>query len=197
MDHQAWDDRYAAREWLWTVDANRFVVAETEDLPPGRVLDLAAGEGRNAVWLATRGWNAVAVDFSQVAIDRARELAARERVRIEAIRADLLEFEPEPQSFDLVIVAYLHVPEDQLSLVLSTAVEAVAPGGRVLVIGHDRANLEHGYGGPQVREVLYTREGISAGLAPLEIIKAERVERHVDTEDGPRTALDTLVVARR
>ncbi len=63
MDHQDWNRRYAQKELVWTAEANRFLVAEASDLPPGRALDLAAGEGRNAVWLAERGWRVVAVDF--------------------------------------------------------------------------------------------------------------------------------------
>ena len=81
MDRDAWNDRYRTAELVWSVDANQFVVAETADLLPGRALDLAAGEGRNAIWLAERGWAAIAVDFSDVALDKATALAAHAESR--------------------------------------------------------------------------------------------------------------------
>ena len=100
MDRHAWDDRYRDREWLWTVDANRFVVQEVTGLAAGKALDLAAGEGRNAVWLAKQGWDVTAVDFSSVALKRAGELALREGVEIATVAADLGEYVPEPGAFD-------------------------------------------------------------------------------------------------
>ncbi len=78
MDAHAWDDRYAAAELVWSVEPNQFVAAECADLPPGRAVDLAAGEGRNAIWLARRGWSVTAVDFSQVGLDKGRKLAVTE-----------------------------------------------------------------------------------------------------------------------
>ncbi len=74
MDRNAWDERYAGDELVWSAQPNRFLVAEVETLPPGRALDLACGEGRNAVWLAERGWDVTGVDFSNAGIDKARRL---------------------------------------------------------------------------------------------------------------------------
>ncbi|PLW74405.1 class I SAM-dependent methyltransferase, partial [Streptomyces sp. DJ] len=76
MDSREWDERYASRELVWGAEPNRWLVREVEDLAPGRALDLAAGEGRNALWLADRGWRVTAVDFSRTALDRGRRLAA-------------------------------------------------------------------------------------------------------------------------
>ena len=78
MDSEAWDERYAATELVWSAEPNQFVAAECADLAPGRAVDLAAGEGRNAIWLAGRGWAVTAVDFSSVALERGRRLAAAE-----------------------------------------------------------------------------------------------------------------------
>lgn len=122
-------------------------------MAPGRVLDLAGGEGRNALWLADRGWQATVVDFSQVALDRARALAvqrfrANDR-RLVAVRTDLLTYRPEHASFDLVLVVYLHLVAQARRAVLRMAAAAVAPGGRLLVVAHDSTNLTAGFGGPQ------------------------------------------------
>jgi SAM-dependent methyltransferase len=197
MDRHAWDDRYRDREWLWTIDANRFVVQEVAGLAPGRALDLAAGEGRNAVWLAKQGWQVTAVDFSSVALGRAGDLAAHEGVEITTIAADLSEYVAEPEAFDLVVLAYLHLPPPLLSVVLGRARDSLAGGGTIVVVGHDLTNIEHGYGGPQAAEVLYSPEDLVADLGPLEIVKAEKVERPYESEEGNFTAIDALVVARR
>ena len=87
MDEAGWDERYAAAELIWTAEPNRFVVAELTGLPPGRALDLGAGEGRNAIWLAEQGWDVTAVDFSAVGLDKGRAVAARRGVRIQRSRS--------------------------------------------------------------------------------------------------------------
>ncbi len=197
MEKDGWDERYRDREWLWTVDANRFVVQEVTGMKPGRALDLAAGEGRNAVWLAKQGWKVTAVDFSSVALGRAVELAAHEGVEITTVEADLRAYTPPQAAFDLVVLAYLHLPSPALSGVLAKARAALDVGGTVVIVGHDFTNLEHGYGGPQSPDVLYTPEDLVADLEPLEILKAEKVERPYESEEGTFTAIDALVVARK
>ncbi|MGX7672301.1 class I SAM-dependent methyltransferase [Plantactinospora sp. DSM 117369] len=195
MDASDWDRRYAATELLWSAEPNRFVDAELADLPPGRAVDLAAGEGRNAIWLASRGWQVSAVDFSAVAIAKGRTLAEAAGVEVEWVIADLLDHVPEPDRFDLVLVAYLQLPSEQLGTVLDRAARALAPGGVLLVVGHDVENLRDGVGGPQDPAVLYSPEGITARLPGLSVDRAERVRRPV--VDADREAIDTLVRAHR
>ena len=197
MDSSAWDARYADTELLWTAEPNRFVVQELADLPGGRALDLAAGEGRNAVWLAEQGWRVTAVDFSAVAVGKGRRLAASRGVAVEWLVADLLDYRPRAATFDLVLVAYLHLPPAQRRTVLAAAVDALAPGGLVLVVGHDVSNLTEGVGGPRDPDLLYEPATIAAELAGLRIVRDGRVLRPVSTSDGDRTAVDTLVRAVR
>jgi len=197
MDAEAWDARYADVELVWGREANRFVVAELADLSPGRALDLACGEGRNAIWLAARGWRVTAVDFSAVAVGRGRELAASAGVTVDWVVADVVTHRPEPEAFDLVLIAYLQLPAAELALVLSHAVCALAVGGELLVVGHDRTNLTDGVGGPQVPEILHTPEEVVAGLGGLVVRRAERVRRPVQLETGTTDAIDTLVRAQR
>lgn len=194
MDATAWDRRYAETDLVWSAEPNRFVVAELADLPPGRALDLAAGEGRNALWLAGRGWRVTAVDFSAVATDKGRRLAQRAGVVVDWVIGDVLTYQPDGPGFDLVIIAYLHLPPADMSTVWSGAVRALAPGGVLLVVGHDRRNLDEGTGGPQDPTLLYAPDAIVAHLAGLHVDRAERVRRPV-LED--RVAVDTLVRAHR
>ncbi|MGB0095723.1 MAG: class I SAM-dependent methyltransferase [Solirubrobacteraceae bacterium] len=199
MDSEAWNRRYAGRELVWTSTANRFLIEETTTLPPGRALDVACGEGRNAVWLAERGWQVTGVDFSEVGLEKARGLARGRGVLAQWVVADLLDYTPEPRAFDLVLVFYLQVPAEQRRAIVRTVAETVAPGGLFLLVAHDSSNLEHGHGGPQNPAVLYTANDVVGDLdgVGLQIERAETVTRPVDTPDGERAALDALVRAHR
>lgn len=195
MSRRHWDERYAKAELKWGTDPNHFLVQEIDGMEPGRALDLAAGEGRNAVWLAAEGWNVTAVDFSRVAIDKARLLAERRGVEIEWVVADLRDFEAPRQGFDLVIMFYLHLTAPERRKVLGKAIETLRPEGTLLIVGHDRANLTDGVGGPSDPAVLLDAEEVASELVGLVIDRAERVVRPVKGSD--RDALDTLVRARK
>lgn len=197
MNRDDWNRRYEGSELVWTALPNRFLVAEAGGLPPARALDLACGEGRNAVWLAEQGWRVVGVDFSDVAIEKARRLADARGVQAEWVVADLLEYRPEPGGFDLVILFYVQLAEAERRRVVRAGADAVALGGTFLLVAHDSSNLAAGYGGPQDPAVLYTAEDVVADLEGFRIERAERVERPVETPDGERIALDALVRAVR
>ena len=195
MQREDWDRRYADVENLWATKPNRFLVAEVAGLPVGRALDLACGEGQNAIWLASRGWEVTGVDFSEVAIRKARARAERDGVAVRFVCTDLVEYEPAQASYDLVLVMYLHIPSARRRAVHEKAGAAVAPGGTFLLVGHDLTNLTDGVGGPRDPDLLYTAEQITSELPGVEIEKATTVLRDVDGEE--RDAIDTLVRARR
>jgi SAM-dependent methyltransferase len=197
MDRHDWDRRYAESRLVWSLGPNRFLAAEVGELAPGNALDLACGEGRNALWLAKRGWRVTGVDFSEVAIAKARRRTEEEGLEVDWIVSDLLDYEPAAAAFDLVLLFYLQVPPDERRRIVHTAAATTAPGGTFLLVGHDRRNVEHGHGGPTDATVLYTPEEIVADLAGFDLEKAELVERPVETDDGERIALDALVRARR
>jgi len=197
MRHDEWDRRYADSEFLWTVEPNRFVVEELGDLPPGRALDLGCGEGRNAVWLAQQGWQITAVDFSPVGLAKARRLASARRVTVDWVLADLLRFEPPADAYQLVLVTYLHIQPEERAAVLLSARPALTPGGQILVVGHDLANLSEGVGGPQDPTLLYTPAIITAELPGLSVQRAVRVHRPVEVDGQTHHAIDTLVRASR
>ncbi len=197
MDRQAWDERYATEELVWKGDPNRFLVDAVDALAPGRALDVACGEGRNAVWLASKGWRVTGVDFSGTGLAKARRLAADRGVEVTYVQADVVEWVPPEASFDLVVVMYLHLPAEQRRRALAHACVALAPGGTVLVVGHDRSNLLEGTGGPQDPAVLFGPEDVVGDLSGLEIDRAEQVTRTVLTDAGERTAIDALVLAVR
>lgn len=202
MDAAGWDDRYReAEELVWTQGPNVFVAEILGDRPPGRALDIAAGEGRHSIWLARLGWHVTAVDFSEVGLQRANQWAAAEGVadHLTTVVADVVEFAPAPDSFDLALFAYLQVPEEARRAALHHAAEAVSVGGLIVVVAHDSSNLAHGVGGPPDPAVLYSPTDLAAdfetapGTWTVEL--AEVRERQV--AGAPRAALDAVVVARR
>jgi SAM-dependent methyltransferase len=194
VEREDWNAKHGEAGLLFGAEPNRFLVAEAAGLPPGRALDLACGSGRNAVWLAQRGWSVVAADFSDVALEQARALAAERRVEVEWVQADLREWEPPLHAFDLVVVLYLQLPAEQLGPIMQHAAGAVADGGTLLVVGHHSDNLVSGSGGPKDPRVLFTPADIAAALDGLEVEKAEVVLRPVE---GHRDAIDALVRAQR
>jgi Fe2+ or Zn2+ uptake regulation protein/SAM-dependent methyltransferase len=195
---ERWDERYAGHEYLWDVQPNQFVERYLRHLEPGTAVDLAAGEGRNAVWLARQGWSVTAVDFSQAGLDKTARLAQDSGVaeRVITVNADALAWAP-AEPVDLVVIAYLQLPPEQVRTALEHAATWLRPGGRVFVVAHDRTNIEHGYGGPSSPDRCYDLDETVAALDGLEIEVAQVVERQVETDDGPRTALDTLVIGSR
>ena len=197
MDAEDWNRRYETSELIWSAEPNRFLVHEVAGLAPGRALDLGAGEGRNAVWLARKGWQVTAIDFSDVGLDKAHQLAAAASVTIGLVCADATQ--PIDGVYDLAVVLYLHLPAEQRRVAYRNAAGAVAAGGTLLVVGHDTANLTDGVGGPQDPAVLFTAADVVADLdeTGLTIRRADAVHRTVSTDDGDRIAIDALVRAER
>jgi SAM-dependent methyltransferase len=190
MQAADWDQRYAESR-QWSAEPNALVADLLADLPAGDAVDLAAGEGRHALWLATRGWRVTAVDFSSVGLDRGRSQPGADRVTW--VSADVTTWTAPPASLDLVLVAYLHLPEPDTVDLLTRAVGWLRPGGRLLVLGHDVANIEHGVGGPQEPAILHSVDRLAPVAALLDVDRCEQVGR--PTPAG--TALDTLLWGRR
>ncbi|MBC9734908.1 SAM-dependent methyltransferase [Nocardioides marmotae] len=207
MDAEAWDERYAASDLVWSAGPNVFVEAECSGLPAGRALDLAAGEGRHALWLARRGWRVTALDFSAVALDKGRQVAEGSGLAdaITWVRADATTWRPPAgTTYDLALLAYLQLPPAQRRAAARGAYDALAPGGALLVVAHDRTNSTEGVGGPQDPEVLMSAEDVLGDLTglPHEVEHAGRAGRRVEpghgADDAPaRTAWDCVVRVHR
>lgn len=198
MNRDDWNRRYHEKELLWTAQPNRFLVEIVSPLSPGSAYDLAGGEGRNAVWLAERGWRVTVVDWSSVALEKGRALAAQRGVAVHFEEADLLDWTP-AEHRDLVAMIYLQMPPRERHAAWRTALEATSPGGTLTIVGHDSANLTEGCGGPQNPDVLYTADEVVDVIGErVEVVRAERVLRPVDLEDGTTAmAIDNVVVGVR
>jgi SAM-dependent methyltransferase len=198
-DSASWNERYAAAELVWSSEPNQFVVETCARLRPGRALDLGAGEGRNAAWLAGQGWTVTAVDFAENAVSRITARAAMERLKITGIVADATTYRPEPGSLELGLLCYLQLPLASLRKAIANVAVGLVEGGRLVVIAHDASNLQHGYGGPRDPNMLTTATQVAAVLtdAGLHVESADVRERQVLVDTGFRYALDHVVIGTR
>ncbi len=198
MKAAEWDERYRAKELVWGIAPNRWVARELADLPAGRALDVACGEGRNALWLAGRGWQVTGVEFSPVALDKARKLEAGQPAEqpVTWVLAEATSYRPD-QPVDLALLCYLQLPASERRAAVRASAAALTPGGTLLVIAHDSRNLSDGTGGPQYADVLYTAQDVAEDLdgTGLVVERAEEVLRSV--EDADRPAIDCLLRAHR
>ena len=190
----AWDERHAARDPIESHDPDGTLVDEVGGLRSGRALDLATGDGRNAIWLAAQGWQVTAVDFSSVALRRARASARAAGVNVDWVEADLRAWSPPVGAFDLVSILFLHLPPDERRTIYARAAAAVRPGGTLLVVGHDRSNLVDGVGGPQDPTVLFTPAELVDELSGFSVVRSDVIRRRTTDGRGP---LDAVVRAVR
>ncbi len=192
MNSDMWDARYEEKNLVWSADPNMFLPPIVEGLEVGTALDFACGEGRNAIWLAREGWSVTGVDFSPVAIDKARAVAGD--TVVDWVVADVTTYEPDEMS-DLVIIMYVHLDPDSMASLFANAVRALEPGGTLIAVGHALRNLADGVGGPQYPEILWTDERITPLLDGLDVVSFGEVLRPVD--DSEVDAIDLVVHATK
>lgn len=193
---QHWDHRFLAADLHpWGRAPNPTVVDLVADLAPGDALDLGAGDGRNARWLAEHGWRVTAVDISEVALGELLADAWGHGWDLTTVHADLRTWVPPEERFDLVVLSFLHIPQPYRSRLHRAAMEALRPGGHLVLVAHDRSNLADGTGGPQDVRMLPTLAEVRRELGGVAIERAEIVSRPVD--GAPRPARDLVVRARR
>jgi SAM-dependent methyltransferase len=198
---RAWDERHRNGDFEGPGPNPTLVAAliglASAGVEPARALELASGSGTNAVWIASRGWRTTAVDWSPVGLANGRAKAEAVGVEVEWLERNLFDWSPPAGSFELVVIVYLHLPAHERGPVYAHAAAAVAPGGRLLVVGHDRQHAGQGVGGPDPGR-LFTAEEIAADLLArdpeLELERAEVVRQVRPPDRGP---IDALLVLRR
>jgi SAM-dependent methyltransferase len=203
MFDEAWfEERYRSAPALWSGQPNPQLVAEIADLPRGTALDAGSGEGADGIWLAERGWQVTAVDFAETALRRAAEQAQARGVddRIQWVRADLTVWTPPRAAFDLVSAQYMHLPPEPRHELFARLAAAVAPGGTLLIVGHDFSDVAAGAHRPPMPEMFFTAEEIAASLAPgeWEVLVTEARPRPAKVHEGEEiTVRDAVLRARR
>ena len=201
MDKAFWDDKYSATEYVYTKDVNRFVKESCSDLAPGKMIDLAGGEGRNTVFFAEKGWQAENVDLSSVGLEKCVALAKERGVtdKVVTTNASALDFVSKLAPVDLGVCAYLQIPSKDLDVAIGRLVDNIKPGGVFFGVWHALENLEEGFGGPQNPELLPSTESMTTVLSklPLEISFVTNRDGQVQTREGLKPSITLTAMATR
>lgn len=197
-----WNKRYAGKALSWSGEPNALLESLLVNEPPGKGLDVGCGEGRNALWLASRGWRMDAIDFSEVGVAKASALAAEQSLDVNWITADVGRYHFAARQYDLVAIVFLHTGPEERKRWLPNVIDAVAPGGLFAYIAHDPCNITEGVGGPQDASLLPSVDEVAGHLGDFDIYRAEIHTRPVASDPGhggagDGCAKDSLVFARR
>ncbi len=187
-----WDERYSEPGFAYGTEPNEFLVSVVEKIPRGKVLSLAEGEGRNAVYLASLGYLVTGVDGSEVGLQKALELATERGVAINTIHADLSEFVIEAGQWDAIIACYCHVPSAIRDPLHQAAVRGLKSGGVFILEAFSKEQLSYGTGGPQSIDMLMALDELKQELEGLHLVHAVKVERDV-REGSNHTGLASVI----
>jgi cyclopropane fatty-acyl-phospholipid synthase-like methyltransferase len=193
MSSSFWDERYAGDELVYGEAPNEFLASMADRLPiNGQALDIAAGEGRNALFLASRGLDVFAMDQSAVGMQKAERLAHQRGLRLRTQAIDLQDFIAAPNSFDVVSSIFVHLPRELGAVVHQRVRSWLKPGGVFLLEAYAPDQIERDTGGPKDPSLLAPLEVILAELDGLEIEHQAALVRNVT--EGPFHTGDASVV---
>ncbi|AOY02024.1 bifunctional 2-polyprenyl-6-hydroxyphenol methylase/3-demethylubiquinol 3-O-methyltransferase UbiG [Jeongeupia sp. USM3] len=187
-----WDERYSTDDYAYGTAPNGFLADNVAALPKGRVLSLAEGEGRNAVFLATQGYAVTAVDASRVGLEKAGRLAEAHGVAIERVHADLAEFDPGEACWDGVVSIFCPLPSVLRKALHRKVVAALKPGGVFVLEAYTPAQLQHRTGGGSSADTMVTAAMLHEELAGLDFRHLRELEREV-IEGTYHTGLGAVV----
>jgi SAM-dependent methyltransferase len=198
MNADFWNQRYGAEAYAYGVEPNDFLVEQSQCIPAGRVLCLAEGEGRNAVYLAKCGYEVTAVDMSAAGLDKAQHLAAVAGVAISTQLADLNSYEIKPADWHGIVSIFAHVPPPLRQRLYGSVQHGLRPGGVIIIEAYTPRQLNYKTGGPQQLDLLVSLDALRAELCGLTEVVGREVERQV-VEGEFHTGLGAVVqyVARK
>ena len=174
-----WDQRYATDEYAYGTEPNDFLHENTSELPSGKILCLAEGEGRNAVWLAQQGYDVTAVDSSKVGLEKAQQLAATHGVSITTHHADLADYEIGSEQWDGIVSIFCHLPAPLRKSVHQRCIEGLKAGGVLLLEAYTPEQLNYKTGGPPSAEMMMDSQQLENELGQLTFLKLEETVREI------------------
>jgi SAM-dependent methyltransferase len=178
-----WDQCYASQEYIYGTEPNSFLKEKLESLKPGSILFPAEGEGRNAVFAATLGWETDAFDQSVEGQKKATQLADHKNVKINYFIESLDNWNPEPDQYDCVALIFVHLPEGLRRQVHEAAIKALKPGGMIILEAFTTNQLPRTSGGPKTLDLLFTPDQIKNDFRNL--TTTEMLETTVVLNEGP------------
>ncbi|GAA3818609.1 class I SAM-dependent methyltransferase [Sphaerisporangium flaviroseum] len=203
FDEVFWEERYRSNAAVWSGRPNPQLVAEASDLAAGAALDVGSGEGADALWLASQGWQVTAVDFSTTALRRGAEhagsLGADVAGRIHWVHADLTTWAPPERHFDLVSAQFMHLAEAPRQALFARLATAVAPGGTLLIVGHHPSDRHTTMSRPSMSDMLFTAEQVGDSLDPAQwdVLVADTRPRAVNDPEGREITIHDAVLRAR
>lgn len=198
MEAQYWDERYSQSEYVYGTEPNEFLASVADRIPPGPVLTLAEGEGRNGLFLAGLGYDVTAVDQSEVGLAKARRLAEERGLAIRTQQADLGDYAIQPGTWAGVVSIFCHLPKSIRVPLHASVVQGLRPGGVFILEAYTPRQFGRGTGGPPSPELMMSLDDLQQELAGMEFLHAQELEREV-REGRYHTGLASVVqiVARR
>ena len=194
-----WDQRYAKPGYTYGTVPNDFLASVAHRIPPGKVLSLGEGEGRNAVYLAGLGYHVTAIDVSSVGAEKTLRLAADRALSVEAVVADLASHQIAPASWNGITSIFCHMPAPLRRRVHQAVVAGLIPGGVFVLEAYTPRQLKYGTGGPPVRDLLVTLSELRTELRGLDLEVAREIERDVQEgrcHQGRSAVVQVLAVKR-
>ncbi len=180
-----WDARYNSTEYVFGKEPNDFLKAQVAQIPAGgRVLCLGEGEGRNAVFLAKQGFRVVAVDLSQVGLNKTQELSRENGVTVETICADLSDFEIGAETWDAIVSIWCHLPSDLRKRVHAASHRGLQVGGVFILEAYRPEQIALNTGGPKNLDMLYSLNDLKTDLHAMNLLHANTLERDVQEGEG-------------
>lgn len=165
-----WDQRYSSKTYAYGTKPNDFLVSMFDKLPTGKILCLAEGEGRNAVWLAEQGNEVTVIDASEIGLQKARKLVKARGVKITTVHADLADYDIGMQQWDAIISIFCHLPPELRQNVHRRCVEGLRSEGMILIEAYTPLQLEYRTGGPPTAEMMMNMQSLSSELNSLDFL---------------------------
>ncbi len=177
-----WNDRFSKDEFVYGKEPNKFLKEEIKKIAPGKILFLGEGEGRNAVYAASLGWNVDAVDYSDAAKAKTEKLSLEKKVKVNYHVEDLFTYSPKQNYYDVVAVIYIHFDKDLRKILFSIAEDSLKSGGKIILEVFEKDQIKYSSGGPKETELLYSLEDIAENLIDLEFEKFSK--ENIDLDEG-------------
>jgi len=172
--NEIWNNRYSSHEYIYGKEPNQFLKAELVKIKPGKILFMGEGEGRNAVYAATLGWDVEAVDYSEAGKEKAEKLAIEKKVIINYRVEDLAKFVPKQNYYDAVVLIYLHLEEELRERVSKIAIDATKQDGKIILEAFERDQINNSSGGPKNAELLYLLQDVVEDFIDLDFEKLSK-----------------------